>query len=466
MKYLHFDCYNIFMNKKKITYLLLLSTFTTSFLVSGCSSNSNLSVEDIISQAEKIDRAELYKKAMDELGNNTMYAIGNSSRCNTAKDYFLNYLKGKTYDTTTKLYVDSADIQNEFKYYNPDFAGKIEYNQPINNKIFSYISSDVRSSSHLLSMTLIQDGNQIQSKMLDTDYLLNYIPKEWEGDESTNGQPLALQSLNKIFEFNNLGGKEYKNVWDFVNEESNPYFMNIINEPVGKNFLYMLTSEHYSSIMQDAFEKYTGNDKDIINDEINSLSNDVKTLGLTNENAKYSLAFIKRFKNQSDTRSFNDDTPICNYLVKKEAAGKSALIVYSKLRTVYETEEASSKNITVAAYQDDYVGIGGYMYKHYLQIVKTCPYPWTACALINFISTTQYGFSPWGKDIGGYCSDPSANKDHSKDGYIDGENVYPCKNDKGYSWWTNQDTGGKMVIEDPKYCAKVDYLLGEWINSI
>jgi len=107
--------------------------------------------------------------------------------------------------------------------------------------------------------------------------------------------------------------------------------------------------------------------------------------------------------------------------------------------------------------------IGGFMYKHYLQILKTSPFPWTSCALINFMTTTSYGFSPWGKDMGGYCSDPESNQDHSNDGGTD----FPIKNDKGYDWWTGTGDGkGNLVIEDPAWAAKQSYNLGGWIDSL
>ncbi|MEG2002414.1 MAG: hypothetical protein RR107_04905, partial [Clostridia bacterium] len=72
------------------------------------------------------------------------------------------------------------------------------------------------------------------------------------------------------------------------------------------------------------------------------------------------------------------------------------------------------------------------------------------------------GFAPWGKDIGGYCSNAVCNKDHSKDGGTE----FPALNDKGYDWWTNQTAGGKMVIEDPSYCSQVAFYVGSWIDNI
>src|SRR5574344_459796 len=447
------------MNKKKISILTILSIELLSLSLFSCGTNNSYSVESIINEAEKLDRKDLFKRAMNELNGKTMYALGNSSRSTTAIEYFINYLKGKSFDNSTKTFVDDLTIQKEFSYYNPNFTGTIEYTQPVNNRIFSFISSDIRSSTHTLSMALVQDGNQIQSKMLNNGYLLNYIPKEWEGDKATNGEPLALQSLNKVFVYNNLGTKKFTNVWDFVANGFSTEFMPLNSEPVGKNFLYMLTREDYASIVKEAYNSYSG-DKTTIDETIDNVTPLVKKFGL-NKNAVYSLAWIKLFVKQFTIE--DDDAPIANNLTSVDSKDEAGLLVYSKFRLIKETSDVSNKFVTIAAYQDNYEGFGGYMYKHYLQILKTSPYPWTSCALINFLVTTQYGYSPWGKEYGGYCSNPSSNQDHSNDGGSE----YPIKNDRGYDWWTINTKGkGRLLSEDPVYCTTMSYTIGNWIDTL
>ena len=96
-------------------------------------------------------------------------------------------------------------------------------------------------------------------------------------------------------------------------------------------------------------------------------------------------------------------------------------------------------------------------------IPKTSPLPWTACAFIAYMTTTPEGFAAWGKDMGGYSANPACMQDHSQDGYVDGENKFPAKNDRGYDWWT---TNGKLVLEDPEYCADVAFTVGSWIEML
>src|SRR5690606_4143458 len=163
-------------------------------------------------------------------------------------------------------------------------------------------------------------------------------------------------------------------------EGESPLFMGVDSEPVGKNFLYMLTSDKYSTMLIEAFEALDSSKQTYFQKTIDEVAEDAKNLGLTSENEKYGHAYIKLWCERYNEQT--DDGPICNELVTNSAVGASGLLVYSKLRSVEESDTVSVNNITVAAYQDDYVGFGGFGYKHYLQVVKTAPLPWTACAFI------------------------------------------------------------------------------------
>jgi len=448
--------------------ILLASVALVAPLLTGCggTTTTQSEVQKVISQAETMTRAELFKKSMEEIKGKKFVSLGNSSRGKTALEYLFNLYAGKKYDSATKTYVENDEAKKLCPNWSADFTAEFEWTQPKNNRIFTQISSDVAASNHTFSMTLIQDGNQIKNKMLDTGALLNYVPKEWKESSKTNaaanGDPLALQSLNKVFVFNNQGTKTFTNCWDFVGNGFKTQFMAPNSEPVGKNFLYMLTQDSYSTVLKTALDAYAGTDKADIVKAVDANASLATEFGLSDV-AKYGLTYIQMFVKQYV--AVEDDGPIATSLVAKTNADTAGLLVYSKFRSTVEAEDGSTSNkyVTCAAYQDGYKGIGGFMYKHYLQILKTSPFPWTSCALINFMTTTSYGFSPWGKDMGGYCSDPESNQDHSKDGGTD----FPIKNDKGYDWWTGTGDGkGNLVIEDPAWAAKQSYNLGGWIDSL
>lgn len=426
--------------KKLLTVLLALALVMTACV--GFAET----VEEVIAQAQTMTNEELYAKAIEESRGQTLYGIGNSSRGKTAGASFIEMLKG----------IDAT------------YDGVIEWSQPKNNSIFTTLNADIKSANHIYSMTLIQDGNQIQSKMIATGNLLNFIPKDWAEGEGVavegNNSPLALQTLNKVFMYNCVGEKTFGNCWDFVAEGEAPLYMGVNSELVGKNFLYMLTYETYANYLKDAFDALEeGAAKARIAAVVADMEPEADALMLEAENAPYALAFIKLWCEQYNEQT--DDGPICNTLVTASAKDQSGLLVYSKLRSVEESAETSVNNVKIAAYQDGYKGIGGYAYKHYLMIPKTSPLPWTACAFISYMTTTHDGFAAWGKDMGGYSANPACMQDHSQDGYVDGVNTFDAKNDRGYDWWISAD-GGRLVVEDPVYCAQVSFDLGDWIDMI
>ena len=428
--------------------------------------NEDNTVKKIIEEAEKMDEDALYAKAAEEINGKKFIVVANSSRMKDAFPAWVKYVKGK-------------------EYAPENFDASFETTQPKNNQIFNQIKGDVTGASHNISMTLIQDGSQIASKMTKPGYLLNYIPKEWAGSKENDGTPLALQSLSKVFCYNTLGADGIvdankdmvDNVFDFVltneGETFHTQFMAPTSEPVGQNMMYMLTRPDYAAIVKDAYNAATAKQKEkidaVFTNKDAGIDSVIADANLT-EDAKYSLAWTYLWM-KSFTK-VEDDGPISVNLTKKSSGGTAGLLVYSKFRSIKDSADTSKKPIQVAAYKDGYVGFGGYMYKHYLQILKTSPFPWTSCAFIHFMTNHAEGFQPWGKDMGGYSANPEVQKnfDHSKDGYLndDGttstEVVYPVKNDKGYDWWTANEAGkGRLILEDGEYCSKVASVMSDWI---
>lgn len=440
----------------------------------GCNKTTTKAVEltatqKVIAEAEGMTLHELAVKAIAESNGKEFFGVGNSSRGKKALPLFIKYLQT----------IDSS------------YTMSFEWQQPKNNKIFDQLTADGLKDTGTFAMTLIQDGNQIESKMVKTGVLDTFIPKEWAAANGTTAADYAgylpLQTLNKVFEFNNVDGtKGYDNCWDFVAEGEHGLYMGIDSEIVGKNFLYMLTQDKYAQYLKDAYDKITDTkQKAYLDTAIASVEQDAKDFGL-GDNGKYALAWIKLWVGSYNEQT--DDGPICNELVKVTSIDKFGLLVYSKLRSVEETAVASKNNITVAAYQQgqdlynkvQYEGIGGYAYCHYLFVTENSPLPWTACAFIAFMTcvntdaTTDAdkiaGFSAWGADMGGYSSNPelytlneTVYKHATAGNNADGTVAFDCKNDRGLTWWTNT---GKLVIEDPKYCASVAFTVGSWIETL
>lgn len=462
--------------KKLFAVILAVMMVVAAVLMVACN-NKKSEVQKIIEQAQNMTMEELAAKAIEESNGKTFYGLGNSSRGKSALPYFISYLQ--TIDSSYTL--------------------KYEWQQPKNNKIFTQLDNDSKKAVGTYAMTLIQDGNQIESKMVQPGILDTFIPKAWAKANNIDAKDykgyLALQTLNKVFMYNCKGTKTYNNVWDFVATGEHGMFMDVDSEVVGKNFLYMLTNEKYANQLKEAYDAMPAGDaKTRIADTVAELEKDedVKTfLGDLCANAKYGLAWTKLWVNSYNAVS--DDGPICKALVDESAADQFGLLVYSKLRSVEESATVSKNNIKVAAYEDGYNGFGGYAYCHYLFVTDNSPLPWTACAFIAYMTTVNEseapasylddgkgtthtadqwkvaGFEAWGKDIGGYSSNPDVARineqvfKHSVGGMdTDGTTVkYKALNDKGYDWWES-----RLVIEDPEYCASVAFTVGNWIEVL
>ena len=437
---------------KKFVAMMLAFVMVLGLVACGGSATpantKDSAVKQVIKEAQGLTLEELCKKAIAESNGATFYGVGNSSRGKSALPLFIEYLQ--TLDAN----------------YNLNF----EWQQPKNNKIFDQLTADSLKDKGTFAVTLIQDGNQIESKMVKTGILDTFIPLDWANANGIKADDykgyLPLQTLNKVFEYNCTGSKTFNNCWDFVAEGEHGLFMDVDSEIVGKNFLYMLTQEKYAGYLKEAFDKLPAEKQAQFKPVIEALEADAKDLGL-GENGAYALAWIKLWV--ESYAAVEDDGPICNTLVQSSATDQFGLLVYSKLRSVEESDTVSKNNIKVAAYQDGYNGIGGYGYCHYMFVPDNSPLPWTACAFIAFITCTVDGFSAWGKDMGGYSSNPTVaagteeKYGHSKGGYVDGVNTFDCKNDRGYDWWVNQ---GQLVIEDPEYCSSVAFTVGSWIEML
>ncbi len=440
----------------KITDRKVLAAFfviiVSLFMTAGCSEQKPKmsKVDDIIKEAQTMTLEQLAKRAIDESKGKKFFGLGNSSRGKDAIPKFIKYLQ--TIDPS----------------YNLDF----DWQQPKNNKIYDQLIADAAKEKGTFAMTLIQDGTQFKPKMLDTGFLKRFVPKEWA---EANGHDLKeykgyvpLLMISKVFEYNCRGEMAYKNCWDFVYKGVRPLFMYAATETVGMNFLYMLTNPKYAAILKQAYDVLPQEKKDYFDKTIEEVAKDAENFKL-DKNGKYALAYIKLWMKQYNGQT--DDGPICNILISSSAKDKCGLLVYSKLRSVQESANVSLNNIKVAAYENDYIGIGGYGYCHYLFVTDNSPLPWTACALISFLTTQQEGFEAWGKDMGCYSSNPKIDfenekkHNHKKGGYVEGQNKYEVKNDRGKSWWENPEKGcGCLVLEEPEYCTQVAFTIGRWID--
>lgn len=435
---------------KKQKFLIISATLLSTCLMASCGGNeledlkaSNLKV---IEEAQKMTREDLFKKAAEEIGGGELKFVGTSSRFKNAIDPF----------------------KKELAKYNPECEKlSITKDSKVDGQIYLTLCGEIEAGLKTgYDAALVQDGYQLQKLGINTGYFLNYVPYEWSQDQETdknvNANPFSLQYNMKTWMVNNGGkGKDVviDNVWDITSSKykNHLHTMSPNNENVNRDWLIMLTKDEWCDNLKAAFEDSTNDNKDL----------DIDQFKDKGEKQKYAYAFIDRFLDNAVF--YEDDGKARDALCKDE--GSIGWIVYSKIASIQETEAISKKNITIAALGKENAdgskvtnsfmnGFGGFMYKHYLQVMPYTQHPWTSCAFINFLSTTKEGYAAWSKDIGDYPSMPSINVDRTKYGHgvlnedytftqdNNAENVFPCLNDPQSSWWTGT---AKTVIEEPAY---------------
>lgn len=390
--------------KKIVPLVLAACTILTGCNRGGTGGNSNLKNETIIA-AEGMTYDELLAKAKEEVGNGTVSVYGNSSQLEKA-------LKKFTEETGIKV--------NNTKEGDAD--------------IYNHLSTAFQSNTYIADMVLLQDGNMLQSEMLDPGYLLNFIPKEASGtiaDDDT--VPMAAVYLNKIFMYNNFNaeGTEHSlknyitNVWQLAGTAAdkghiaNPSFKTPTTENVNMNFLVMLTSDAYVAKLKTAYKNFYG--KEYVEEKA------YKNIGY-----KWVAEFLK------NSQAHSSDGTACKDVAKAKG-GTVALVNYNKIKDlkgddVYGAENVNNLSFPSLELGDKKVdGFGGFCYKMYSMVAANAKYPYAACALVSYI-TSKAGFeNAWGAKAGYY----STNK-----------TTKIASNDKKIAWWKE-----RLVVEDPEVVA-------------
>lgn len=412
------------MKHVRIVLSLAASAIIAMTLSSCGGSGSGDAVKDAIKDSESLTYDQILAKAKTEIGSNTMEVYGNSSNFQLAIDKF-------TADTGIAVH---------------------------NNKLgdtamYDKLTYTIGNGKYVADMTLIQDGNKLQTQMLNPGYLYSYTPKDYKDKLAADDlNPTGAIYLNKCFMYNNTDydgtnastakqgavTKELTNVWQLAGTSADAKhikgcsFKPGSQENVNLNFLAMLTNDAWCAKLTTAYKNYYG--KDYVAEE------KYKNIGY-----KWIGEFLTNVKDNNSWHS-SDGTA-----VKDTAAGKSGQMVYANYNKLKDCKETGvgkkdKANLTVADYEEGGVdGFGGFLFKMFTLVPKNAKYPYTACALINYVlSTTGYG-AAWGGYVGYYSTNPD-------NAIADG--------DKPLSWWKTN-----CVIEDPKYVSSVYLDVYDYVTS-
>ena len=451
------------MKVNKISLCFSVLALSATALATGCNGGSKTSsdkpqeltrVQQIVAEAEQMSREDLFKKAAEEIGSKTFHWYATSSRGGRVKDKFVEELN--------KVKPSGAPEIKE---------SQIDYQTTVDGRIYTFLNAEIETGKPVTSGALLQDGYQLQTKGIEKGYV-NYIPKEWREKSGVNmerdSNPFSLQFQFKAWMYNNReGNMEIDNVWDFAKEGLVIDTMDPTNENVNMDWLIQLTSDDNCALLKTTFEDPTNSS--------GLTANDLKPYEDYGETRKYAFLFIERFI--KNAVFYADDGRALDAF--KASPGHAAWIVYSKIQNLQETAQTTKKDIVIAALGKDHSdgnnptlamkGFGGFMYKHYLMVMPDSPLPWTTCAFINFLSTTEIGYSKWAGDVGDYPTyGEEINTDRSKNGHgtlsdtyewthdPEGPNVFPCLNDPSANWWIDV---AKSPVETPSY-------IGTYYNTV
>ena len=310
---------------------------------------AELTLEEKIAEAAQMSNEELYEKAKEESG--TMMVYSTTSLCETALNNFLAEYPGLSAQYSS---VGEADM-------------------------FTKLTTEIGTSAEGADMVLLQNAYRMENELISEGKLLNYFPEMYADVVDAQYQnPTVMCFSPKLFLYNNTGGElDLNNVWQLTEEEykGKIFFKDPSTEPVGMNFLVMLTGDEWAAKLADAYKEYYG-------EEWSADS------GFTNAGYEFLDGFLAN----------------CNYTyaadggiaegVSTGAAGNVGLFVFSKLRSDSVTRE----NLNVAAYYANdgkgLTGFSGFMYPTYAQLCADTDMPYTSCLFINWILSEE-GFSAW-----------------------------------------------------------------------
>lgn len=350
--------------------------------------------------------------------------------------------KAKTEVGTTgevKVFGNSSSIQKACEAFTEAYGIKFTYEKKGDSDLYKDLSATIKAGTYTADFVFAQDGNSMKSLMLDTGYLLNYVPLDYKDVLAADDLSPATGGIafNKVFMYNNTDydgsnadtakagalTNQLTNIWQVAgtsndaNHISNVSFKDPSQENINMNMLIMLTSPTYVTKLEAAYKSYYG--KDYVAES-------------AYENIGYK--FIKEFLNNIVYHS--SDGTECKTLASGKG-GQFAYINYNKTKDCKGTgvgaEDAA--NLTTAVEESNGVaGFGGFVYKMYPLIPNNAKYPYAACAFENYILSTAGYESGWKNSKGYYSVNP---------------NNSAAEGDHALAWWKE-----RCVVEDPTYLVE------------
>ncbi|MGM9813366.1 MAG: hypothetical protein ACI32C_00430 [Candidatus Enteromonas sp.] len=393
--------------KAKKTILAVGALLLATTAMTGCDNGGTNDKPAAIKDAETLTYAQLVEKAKEEVGSNEVLTFGNSSQ-----------------------------LEKALAKFTADTGIKVKNTKDGDANIYTKLTEGFSNDKYIADMVLLQDGNRLQTDMLNQGYVHSFNPLDLKDKIAADDkEPSAAVYLNKVFMYNNtnydgtngetaVAGslKNYMtNVWQVAGTDkdeghiANVSFKNPSNENVNANFLVMLTSDTWVTKLEAAYKDFYGKDY-------------VAEAKYKNIGYKWIAEFL------TNHLPHDSDGTACKNAAKG-VQGSMALVNLNKNKDLKDTGVAKEDkaNLSYPAMEGEVKGFGGFCYKMYAMIAHNAKYPYAACAIANYITSAAGYEAAWG----------------AKDGYYSVNKDAPiAKTDKELSWWKD-----RLVIEDPSYVA-------------
>ena len=168
---------------KRILSLMLALTMVLSILVigTGTAKAEGSTVAEAIKAAEGMTAAELEAAAQKELADNPTLTFNADSLTSGVKKALAKF---------------------EEKY--PFAAGRVAYNSKKGSEYQPKLVAAQKAGKYIADFVMIQDASFLKNAMLDTGFLLSYVPQGEEYNIAESDQnPLVGVTFNKIFMYDN-----------------------------------------------------------------------------------------------------------------------------------------------------------------------------------------------------------------------------------------------------------------------
>ncbi len=384
--------------KKFLSLMIAVIMIIASLLtLTACPATEVSELEKTIAEAEGMTLDELIAAAKAEIGSNTLKVSGITSGLTRAAAAFA---------AKYGIACEASTTPNK------------DYLQ------YEAISAALDAGEYYADVVLVQDANSLKDQIAQGNFL-NYLPNGFVDLAESDKDPLAGVYFNKLFIYTKSASQpSLTNVWQLAGSAadskhiSNFSFQNPTGESINMNFLIMLTSEDSCNKLAAAYKSYYG--KDYVADA------NYKNIGF-----KFIAELIA---NVSSWHTSDTDA------VKNVGSGAipAGTIVYAPLAKFKDAEKqtpGSTSKMTVSGLNSTVEGFEGFMYKMYLQILKTSKYPLTACLFINYLTTSEAFEAGWVGDLGYYSVNNTAKI---------------ASGDQSLAFWRNH-----LIIEDGNFIYNV-----------